>query len=68
MPLRQATGPQRDTELRRRHAEKVAALELSIDTLAQHVQVLTLDNERLRNALAKAGANVAVHGIMKSGA
>ncbi|MFP5319219.1 MAG: hypothetical protein ACLGI2_13135 [Acidimicrobiia bacterium] len=55
-------------DLRRRHAEKVAALELSIDTLAQHVQVLTLDNERLRNALAKAGSNVAVHGTAKGGA
>lgn len=42
-------------ELRRRHAEQVSALELSIDTLAQHVQVLTLDNERLRHALAQCG-------------
>ena len=48
-------------ELRRRHAEKVAALELSIDTLAQHVQVLTLDNERLRKALAGPEGNVSVH-------
>jgi hypothetical protein len=55
-------------ELRRRHVEKVAALEVSIDTLAQHVQVLTLDNERLRHALAKAGSNVAVHGTAKGGA
>lgn len=55
-------------ELRRRHAEKVGALELSIDTLVQHVQVLALDNERLRHALAKAGRNVAVHGTAKGGA
>ena len=55
-------------ELRRRHAEKVAALDLSIDTLAQHVQVLTLDNERLRHALVKAGSNVAVHGTAKGDA
>lgn len=48
-------------ELRRRHAEKVTALELSIDTLAQHVQVLTLDNERLRKALAGQEGNVSVH-------
>lgn len=49
------------TELRRRHAEKVAVLELSIDTLAQHVQVLTLNNERLRKALADPRGNVAAH-------
>jgi hypothetical protein len=55
------------TELRRQHAEKVAALELSIDVLAQHVQVLTLDNERLRDALARAAGNVAVHGTAKGG-
>lgn len=55
-------------ELRRRHAEKVAALERAIDTLAQHVQVLSLDNERLRHALAKTGSNVAVHGTAKGGA
>ena len=55
-------------ELRRRHAKKVAALELSIDTLAQHVQVLTLDNERLRHALARAGSNVAIHGTATGGA
>ena len=48
-------------QLRRRHAEKVTALELSIDTLAQHVQVLTLDNERLRKALAGQEGNVSVH-------
>jgi hypothetical protein len=54
-------------DLRRGHAEKVSALELSVDTLAQHVQVLTLDNERLRHALAKAGSNVAVHGTAKAG-
>lgn len=48
-------------ELRRRHTEKVAALELSIDTLAQHVQVLTLDNERLRKALAGQEGNILVH-------
>ena len=52
-------------DLRRRHAEKVAALERSVDTLAQHVQVLTLDNERLRRALAELGSNVAVHGALK---
>ncbi len=52
-------------EVRRRHAEKVAALALSVDTLAQHVQVLTLDNERLRRALAELGSNVAVHGALK---
>lgn len=52
-------------ELRRRHAEKVAALELSIDTLAQHVQVLTLDNERLRRALAEAGTTVPLNGAAR---
>lgn len=56
------------TELRRRHAEKVAVLERSIDTLAQHVQVLTLDNERLRKALADRGGNVAAHRSSKGGA
>lgn len=54
-------------DLRRRHAETVAALELSVDTLAQHVQVLTLDNQRLRKALGEAGANVAVHGAARGG-
>lgn len=49
-------------DLRRRHAETVAGLQLSVDTLAQHVQVLTLDNQRLRKALGEAGANVALHG------
>ena len=52
-------------ELRRRHAEKVATLGRSVDTLAQHVQVLTLDNERLRRALAELGSKVAVHGALK---
>ena len=56
------------TDLRRRHAEKVAALETSIDILAQHVQVLTLDNERLRKALPRPGSNVAAHRSAKGGA
>lgn len=55
-------------DLRRRHGETVAALQLSVDTLAQHVQVLTLDNQRLRKALGEAGANVAVHGAARGSA
>lgn len=51
-----------------RHAEKVAVLELSIDTLAQHVQALTLDNERLRRALADPRGNVPAHRSPKGGA
>jgi hypothetical protein len=54
-------------ELRRRHAEKVTALVTSIDILAQHVQVLTLDNERLRKALAGQGSNVAAHRSAQGG-
>ncbi len=44
--------------LRRAHGQRVAALEASIDTLAQHVQVLTLDNERLRRTVATYAGNV----------
>lgn len=54
-------------DLRRRHAETVDALQLSVDTLAQHVQILTLDNQRLRKALGEAGANVAVHSTPRGG-
>lgn len=48
-------------ELRRRHADKVAVLERSIEVLAQHVQALTLDNERLRRAVATGEPNVIQH-------
>lgn len=44
--------------LRRAHGERVAALEASVNTLAQHVQVLTLDNERLRRTVATYAGNV----------
>ncbi len=44
--------------LRRAHGQRVAALEASIDTLAQHVQMLTLDNERLRRTVATYAGNV----------
>ncbi|QIJ60660.1 helix-turn-helix domain-containing protein [Streptomyces sp. JB150] len=39
-------------EARRARYEEITDLRRSVDTLAQHVQVLTLDNERLRAELA----------------
>jgi DNA-binding IclR family transcriptional regulator len=42
-------------EARRARHEEIPDLRRSVDTLAQHVQVLTLDNERLRAELAQQG-------------
>ncbi|MFH9796312.1 hypothetical protein [Streptomyces virginiae] len=43
-------------EARRGRHEEITALRQSIDTLAQQVQALNLDNERLRAELARQGA------------
>ncbi|MEV6057723.1 hypothetical protein [Streptomyces sp. NPDC052107] len=40
-------------EARRARHEEITDLRRSVDTLAQHVQILTLDNERLRVELAR---------------
>ncbi|WP_329167556.1 hypothetical protein OHB49_45420 (plasmid) [Streptomyces sp. NBC_01717] len=40
-------------EARRARHEEITDLRLSVDTLAQRVQALTLDNERLRAELAR---------------
>ncbi|MFF4491538.1 hypothetical protein ACFY0F_34655 [Streptomyces sp. NPDC001544] len=42
-------------EARRARHEEISDLRRSVDTLAQHVQVLTLDNQRLRAELARHG-------------
>jgi hypothetical protein len=58
-------GHRDDTALRaelaatkRAHAETVRQLRASIDTLAQHVQVLTLENHALRTSLAARDATI----------
>ncbi|MFB0627600.1 hypothetical protein [Streptomyces sp. AB3(2024)] len=43
-------------EARRARHEEITDLRQSVDTLAQQVQALTLDNERLRAGLARQGA------------
>jgi hypothetical protein len=45
-------------DTKRANNKTIRALEGSIDILAQHVQVLTLDNERLRKALECKGPTV----------
>jgi DNA-binding MurR/RpiR family transcriptional regulator len=49
-------------EARRARHEEITDLLRSVDTLAQHVQVLTLDNERLRAELAQQGTVTAFPG------
>jgi type I site-specific restriction endonuclease len=46
-------------DTKRANNKAVKELEGSIDILAQHVQVLTLDNERLRKAVEAKGSTVA---------
>ncbi|WP_030019300.1 helix-turn-helix domain-containing protein [Streptomyces monomycini] len=49
-------------EARRARHEEITDLRRSVDTLAQHVQVLTLDNERLRAEFAQQGTVTAFPG------
>lgn len=56
--IRELTGELR--EARRARHEEIADLRRSVDVLAQHVQVLTLDNLALRTALDQHGTVVSL--------